>query len=192
MTHPKEPSAVVERDFQGRVGEWMGACFTPEIIADKLERADRFIEEALELVQATGYSADRAHALVDYVFNRPVGVAFQEVGGVMVTLAALCNPHDINMDGAAETELARVWTKIDKIREKHASKPVGSALPVPVERGDHDTAEPGLCPRTLEAVEYEITAWAFANAIDGAVRNDLMRRIRSLSPTTSKGGSRDL
>jgi hypothetical protein len=139
----KEPSAVVERDFQGRVGEWMGACFTPEIIADKLERADRFIEEALELVQATGYSADRAHALVDYVFNRPVGVAFQEVGGVMVTLAALCNPHDINMDGAAETELARVWTKIDKIREKHASKPVGSALPVPVERGDHDTAEPG-------------------------------------------------
>jgi NTP pyrophosphatase (non-canonical NTP hydrolase) len=110
----------------------MRACFTPKIIADKLERADRFIEEALELAQATGYCGKRAHALVDYVFNRPVGEPFQEVGGVMVTLAALCNYHGLDMEDAAETELARVWTKIDKIRAKQASKPVGSALPIPL------------------------------------------------------------
>jgi hypothetical protein len=121
------------KPFQDRVGDWMLACFTPEIVADKLERADRFIEEALELVQATGYCRERAHALVEYVFNRPVGEAFQEVGGVKVTLAALCNPHGINMDAAAEAELARVWTKIDKIRAKQASKPVGSALPIPMQ-----------------------------------------------------------
>jgi hypothetical protein len=48
--------------FQSRVNDWMKACFTPEIIADKLERSDRFIEESLELVQSCGYSADRAHA----------------------------------------------------------------------------------------------------------------------------------
>ncbi len=115
--------------FQSRVHDWMRQCFTPAIIADKLERCDRFIEEALELVQACAYSAERAHALVDYVFGRPVGEAAQETGGVMVTLAALCTPHGIAMAAAGEKELARVWTKIADIRAKQATKPVGSALP---------------------------------------------------------------
>ena len=34
----------------------------------------------------------------------------------------------------------------------------------------------------VEALDREITAWAFANDIDGAARNDLMRRIRNLTP----------
>ena len=122
-----------EKGFQRRVSDWMGQCFTPEIKADKLERNDRFIEEALELVQSLNYSADRAHALVDYVFNRDVGEPSQEVGGVMVTLAALCGPNDLDMMQAGETELARICQPdvIKKIRRKQASKPVGSALPVP-------------------------------------------------------------
>lgn len=48
----------------------------------------------------------------------------------MVTLAALCYPHDLNMEDAAETELARVWKKIDVIRAKQAAKPKHSPLPV--------------------------------------------------------------
>ncbi len=42
-------------NFQNRVAPWMEACFGPEISADRVERNDRFIEEALELVQASGY-----------------------------------------------------------------------------------------------------------------------------------------
>jgi hypothetical protein len=34
-----------------------------------------------------------------------------------------------------------------------------------------------------ERVEQAITAWAFANDIDGAARNDLMRRVATLSTT---------
>ncbi len=117
-------------NFQNGVDLWMNACFGETIKHDKLERADRFIEEALELTQAMGYSADRAHALVDYVFNRPIGEAPQEVGGVMVTLAALCNTVDVQIFSAAQTELARVWTKVEQIRAKQAAKPTGSALPV--------------------------------------------------------------
>jgi len=79
-------------EFQDRLGYWMHECFGPTISADKVERNDRFIEEALELAQASGYSKDRAHALVDYVFTRPQGEINQEVGGVMVTLAALASP----------------------------------------------------------------------------------------------------
>lgn len=119
-------------DFQSRVQPWMLDCFNPEIAGDKLERNDRFIEEALELIQASGYSAERAHALVDYVFNRPQGEINQEVGGVMVTLAAHCLAHNVNMHEAGEVELARINQPaiITKIRAKQASKPTGSALPI--------------------------------------------------------------
>ena len=102
------------------------------IAADRLERSDRFIEEALELVQASGYSRERAHQLVEYVFGRDQGDINQEVGGVMVTLAAHCLAHDVDMHAAAERELARVWTKVETIRAKQASKPKGSALPIPI------------------------------------------------------------
>lgn len=116
--------------FQSGVGDWMLACFGEVIAADLLERADRFIEEALELAQTMpGFTAERAHALVDYVFSRPVGERHQEVGGVMVTLAALCNPVGLSINEEARRELARIWTKVEAIRAKQAAKPTGSALP---------------------------------------------------------------
>lgn len=115
--------------YQEDVRKWMLACFGEEISADKIERNHRFIEEALELVQATGCTVSEAHQLVDYVFNRPVGDPFQEVGGVMVTLAALCSAQAIDMEGAATNELARVWTKVEQIRAKQAAKPKHSPLP---------------------------------------------------------------
>ena len=118
--------------FQQRVAPWMQACFGPEISADRLERNDRFMEEALELVQATGYPKERAYALIEYVYGRDQGEINQEVGGVMVTLAAHCLAHGVDMHAAAETELARIWTKVEKIRAKQAAKPTGSALPVAV------------------------------------------------------------
>jgi hypothetical protein len=115
--------------FQPRVQPWMMACFGAEISADRGERNHRFLEEALELVQACECTADEAHQLVDYVFGRPVGEPSQEVGGVMVTLAALCLAQGLDMHSAGETELARIWTKVDVIRAKQAAKPKHSPLP---------------------------------------------------------------
>lgn len=116
--------------FQSRVAPWMQACFGPATAADVVERNHRFLEEALELVQACGCTAEDCHRLVDYVFGRPTGQRFQEVGGVMVTLSALCLAQAVDLEVAAETELARVWTKIDQIRAKQAAKPKGSPLPI--------------------------------------------------------------
>lgn len=116
--------------FQSRVQPWMLACFGEVIAADREERNHRFLEEALELVQACGCSQSEAHQLVDYVFGRPVGEKTQEVGGVMVTLAALCLAQDLDMHENAETELARIWTKVEAIRAKQAAKPKHSPLPV--------------------------------------------------------------
>ena len=115
--------------FQTRVKPWMLECFGGEIAADRQERNHRFLEEALELVQSSGCTAGEAHQLVDYVYGRPAGDPAQEVGGVMVTLAALCLAHEMDMHAAGETELARIWTKVEQIRAKQAAKPSMSPLP---------------------------------------------------------------
>lgn len=121
--------STVKDDLQSRVDEWLIKCFGEQIARDKTERNHRFLEEALELVQSIGCTKSEAHQLVDYTFNRPVGEPKQETGGVVVTLAALCLASGIDMNECGETELKRIWTKIDKIREKQANKPKHSPLP---------------------------------------------------------------
>lgn len=129
---PQQPAPTSEQagaSFQARVQPWMMACFGPAISADRIERNHRYLEESLELVQATGCTAQEAHQLVDYVFGRPVGEPAQEVGGAMVTLAALCLANGLDMHDAAEVELARIWKMIETIRAKQATKPRHSPLP---------------------------------------------------------------
>lgn len=120
---------VLADTFQNRVQPWLMECFGAMIAGDREERNHRFLEESLELVQALGCSASEAHQLVDYVYGRPVGDPPQEVGGVMVTLAALCLANGLDMHANGETELARIWTKVEKIRAKQAAKPKYSPLP---------------------------------------------------------------
>lgn len=115
--------------FQRRVVAWLHDCFSMEICRDKQERNHRFLEESLELVQSLGCNRHAAHQLVDYVFDRKAGDPDQELGGVQVTLAALCWPNNLDMENAAERELARCWKNIEKIRAKQAAKPKHSPLP---------------------------------------------------------------
>jgi hypothetical protein len=129
--------------FQERVDVWLLACFGSEISRDKIERNHRFLEEALELVQSAGCTKSEAHQLVDYVYGRDIGEMSQEIGGVMNTLAAPCLAHGHDMTKAGDAELARCWTKIEKIRAKQAAKPKHSPLP---ERPSTAT------PPTLESI----------------------------------------
>lgn len=137
MTQALQPEAlrlpawqpIAAADFQQRVQPWMLACFGAAISADVSERNHRFLEEALELVQACGCTGSEARQLVDYVYGRPLGEKHQEVGGVMVTLAALCLAQGLDMHAAGDTELERIWTKVDAIRAKQATKPKHSPLP---------------------------------------------------------------
>jgi hypothetical protein len=117
--------------FQQRVLNWLMNCFSQEVCRDTTERNHRFLEEALELVQSTGCTRIEAHQLVDYVFGRPVGDPFQEVGGVAITLSGLCSCIDIDQDWAGEVELARISAPaiLDKIRAKQAAKPKFGPLP---------------------------------------------------------------
>lgn len=121
-------------DFQDRVRKWTTDCFGATVAADTIERNHRFLEESLELVQSLGCTQDEAHQIVDYVFGRDIGDANQEIGGVMVTLAALANAHHWDVERCAESELLRANANIQKIRAKQAAKPKFSPLPVPTEK----------------------------------------------------------
>jgi len=143
---PQPASDIKPWTFQDHVKPWMQECFGPEIAADTVERNHRFLEEALELVQSLGCSKAEAVALVDYVYDRPVGEPKQEVGGVMVTLAALCLANGFDMHSLGDVELERVWGKIDAIRAKQASKPKNSPLPAQPASDDYqaDAGAPAL------------------------------------------------
>lgn len=129
---PKPAEKAQEgQPFQARVLPWLLECFGEQIASDAMERNHRFLEEALELVQACGCTIDEAHKLVDYVFGRSIGERQQEVGGVMVTLAALCLAQQLDMHYAGELELARITQPemVALIREKQKRKPAMSPLP---------------------------------------------------------------
>lgn len=112
--------------YQARVDDWMQTCFGAETSQDLTERCYRFLEEAGELCQALGMSADMAHRMIDYTFSREAGQPGQELGGVMVTMAALCNAAGLDMTAEGETELTRIEAPevTDAIRRKHADKPL--------------------------------------------------------------------
>lgn len=129
---------MTQESFQERVQAWVIACLGEELANDRCERNHRFLEEALELVQAAGATKEECLQLVDYVYGRPIGEPTQEVGGVMVTLAALCSAHGISVKLAAEHELVSAWKRIDEIRKKNAAKPKLSPLPGPSPKQDED------------------------------------------------------
>jgi hypothetical protein len=111
--------------FQQRVQRWMFRVFDEEIVLSAEERNERFLEEAVELVQALNMTEEQAIQVVKYVFGRPKGEVRQEVGGVMVTLATLCSVQGINPFTCADVEMTRVEDPaiMAKVKAKQALKP---------------------------------------------------------------------
>jgi hypothetical protein len=167
----------MDKTFQQRVQPWLMACFGEMIAGDREERNHRFLEEALELVQSTGCTASEAHQLVDYVYGRDVGDPAQEVGGVMVTLAALCLANNLDMHGNAETELARIWTKVEAIRAKQAAKPKHSPLPQHVATPAPDSEK--LREAGLRAEVVAASRWLDDRDRAGGLGADTHAAIRS-------------
>lgn len=109
-------------DFQKRCLKWHKETFGENEYLGIDNRRCHFLEESLELFQASGGDVEMAHQLVEYVFNRPSGEVFQEVGGVTTTLAVFCSTLGIEMTQASEQELARINQKKHEIRKKNLAK----------------------------------------------------------------------
>ena len=108
---------------QHLVIERVKAMFGEEIANNKLERNFRFIEETLELVQSLNMTKEQVLAVVEYTFNRPIGEPQQELGGVLVTLFALCGANNLNAEDAFARDMSYCKENSDKIREKRFKKP---------------------------------------------------------------------
>ncbi len=158
-------------EFQSKVRPWLLACFGEIIAGDREERNHRFLEEALELVQACGCTAREAHQLVDYTYGREVGFPPQEVGGVMVTLAALCLANDLDMHAAGWVELDRIWGKVEQIRAKQAAKPKYSPLP----ESPHPT------PLDLDARARDMITALRTHAFDDCGERDIPTHVANLA-----------
>jgi len=105
---------------------WLYNVFGANALHDSEERALRFGEESLELIQSLGITEEQAAALVKQVFSKPIGETEQELGGTMVTLAALCAVTGLNAGAAFAKEFDRVDTPEmkAKIRAKATSTEV--------------------------------------------------------------------
>jgi len=140
---PSDPST-----YQDRATAWCKECVGEDAYLIKV-RCHRFLEEALELVQALGSSKAAAHRLVEYVYSRPAGEVEQEIGGTVTTLAVLCSAAGCDMLQAGEKEYKRVNTPemIAKIRAKHNSKPDMDDNPLPVAVGNIEpNNDEVICP----------------------------------------------
>lgn len=105
-----------------RVMNWVVRCFGINAMGPR-ERSARFLEEAIELVQASGLERREALELVAYVYSRPVGDLPQEVGGVSVSLLGLCAVMNVDADAEEIKELERIESiPSEHFRKRHAVK----------------------------------------------------------------------
>ncbi len=113
MTSPRPET--IERENRDKtqtiVVEWGTRCFGAAQMSDKIVRAARFLEEAVELVQAVGLPKDHAQRALDYVYSRPPGDPAQELGGVSNTQYALAGALGLSVARCEANEIARCLSK---------------------------------------------------------------------------------
>lgn len=110
--------------YQERINMWLGKVFDAEVRNSVQERALRLCEEAIELAQALKVDQRQLHALIDYVYARPVGSVGQEIAGTMVTLAAVACAAGCDLEGVALAEAERIERPeiIEKVRKRQEEK----------------------------------------------------------------------
>lgn len=109
---------------QAAVQLWLEECFGADARHNPMERAKRFLEEALEAVQSAGITREEALALVDYVFDRPVEPEIaKEFGGVFTTALVFAEAMGLDFYECGRNEFRRCLHRVDEIRAKQAAKP---------------------------------------------------------------------
>jgi hypothetical protein len=93
------------------IAEWAAATFGAEQVSSVPQRGIRMLEEAIEAYQAAGCDRAMAHKLVDFVFDRPPGDLWQELGGLGVTTLCLAQAADMSADYAERAEITRIKGK---------------------------------------------------------------------------------
>lgn len=127
--------SIAPKDQQEQAGEFVSSRFGADVLADLGERVDRVFEEAAELAQSEGRTADHMARILAYVFSRDVGSPPQEAAGVAVTLLAYGAAKRISIREVEAKEIARIMAKpAQHFRMRQAAKAaLGVALAPTVE-----------------------------------------------------------
>lgn len=121
----REPGGETHQD---QIKTWAIETFGMALFEDPAERAQRFLEESLELVQAMGMPKADVQTMTDYVYDRSVGEVRQEIGGAFVTLYTLCASLGLDADQIVSEEIEKIKPMMEKIRNKNLTKPKGVPL----------------------------------------------------------------
>lgn len=111
-------------DIQKRIRRWVESRLGMAAM-DLHERGMRSGEEQIELGQCCGVTREEYHALVDHVFDKPVGEIRQELGGTALTLLACADGAGYVLSECAIRELERVESlPPEKFRKRQAENVV--------------------------------------------------------------------
>ena len=115
--------AIITDEYQSLVLRTATAIWGKAAM-DPRECALRLLEEAIELVQACALDYDDLVRVGLHVFSRPVGEVDKEIGGTILTLAALAEVHSVDMTTRAVAELSRLLGgDPTAMRARHMAKP---------------------------------------------------------------------
>lgn len=92
---------------QQRAMEWALGVYGQRV-KNRRYQAFRFFEEAAELIQTQGLTAEDAKRVIDYVFARKAGQTSVEVGDVRFTLDIFAENLGLSVDGCHSSTLNRV------------------------------------------------------------------------------------
>lgn len=107
---------------QQGIGAWARETFGEEDWTQRA-RAIRFIEEALELVQALGLDLPVVLRVAARVYEGPPGTVAQELGGTVVSLCALAEQVGMSLEEAGTEEFQRVLSlPAAHFRERNRAK----------------------------------------------------------------------
>lgn len=112
----------MDHSHQVHLTKWLVAAFGESSLRDLRQRAQRVLEEAVELAQAVGIEEDRALAQVTHTYARPPGEIGQEIAGVLNTVMLAAEGYGQDAMWLARADLRRAWREIETIKRKQADK----------------------------------------------------------------------
>lgn len=115
-------SLFVKHTLQERVRKFTMECFGHHNTYDRRERAFRFGEEALEVMQAAGLTTKDILALLEHVYSQKPGYLRKELANAHITLLSLATANSIELDSTTESDLNWAMDHIPEIQARYKQK----------------------------------------------------------------------
>lgn len=119
----KDILRIRSTDIQSRNLDFCLRCFGFSNTFNKRERAYRYAEEAMELLQAAGLTKSEVEYILSHVYSKEVGDLRKELANAQQTLLALSSAYGIHLEDEVERDLKWANENIPHIREKYFKKP---------------------------------------------------------------------